>query len=157
MNALTAYYLMLFVGVSLVVGFLLVISQIHRRTCGTPTPRRVRKLMIAFLLFGIAGLACGVGFSMLLKYYGPAGLPRAYFARRYLERHYGATTNSGLIIYPPSSLKQLEVRVDPNKPSAGYFVYSFSYGIHSGILTSMFHRAHVWSKDTYDFVIVESQ
>jgi hypothetical protein len=116
-----------------------------------------RKFNVMLVLAGVV-LAGGLVFVYVIPHpYIATDFSASHYTLKYLQRFYGeSVTNSGHLDYPSSSLKQLAVRVVSDKPIGGYFVYSFYYGAHSGIITSTFHEVKGQRKRSYDFVVVEN-
>src|ERR1041385_3384881 len=87
-----AYYLTAFVVVAFIIGFPLVVWRIIRSTRGAPTGHRVRRLVIAFLVFWLAGVACGAGLYSFLSFMsdsGPSSFRAMAASRDYVAKKYG--------------------------------------------------------------------
>ena len=91
-----AYYLTVLVVISFFVGFPIVIWRIIRSSRGAPAAQIIRRVVVASLLFWVAGLACAAGLYMFLNLRSDGG-PGAFRAmdasQEYLTKKYGSSSD----------------------------------------------------------------
>jgi len=129
---MNAFNLTAVVIISLVVGFPLVIWHIIRGTRDAPIARRVRRIVVACIVFWLVGVAYGAGLYMYigLKFdNGPAAYRAMQACRTYVEKTYGPSSEWH------STARNVYTSADHQE---GYYLVCYRSGARSGVLKASY-------------------
>ena len=138
-------FLVLFILISFLVGFPIVIWRIIRKSRGAPAARTLRRLLCAFLVFFFGGLAVTAGLFLFLNSRsdgGPAPFGVMDASKVYLEKKYGASSGWHFDV-----VKHAYTSADHRD---GYYVVDYQSGARRGVLKATYSNYTMNKEFTFE-------